>query len=120
MKTTRQKMLVWDMQLITEYLQKIKNTNSPNTSYVVQTYISFNLSSKKVRKLSFKLAVKYNSKIPPTWIDNKMAGEEWFRSFMKRNPELSVRAAQATTLSRATSFKTFFETAYNGAIVLNK
>lgn len=33
-----------------------------------------------------------------------MAGEEWFRSFMKRNPELSVRTAQATSLSRATSF----------------
>lgn len=54
--------------------------------------------------MSFELAVKYNSKIPPTWIDNKMAGEEWFRSFMKRNPELSVRAAQVTSLSRATSF----------------
>nr|CAI5833928.1 unnamed protein product [Callosobruchus analis] len=43
-------------------------------------------------------------KVPPSWIENKMAGEEWFRSFMKRNPELSVRVAQATSLSRATSF----------------
>lgn len=33
-----------------------------------------------------------------------MAGEEWFRSFMNRNPSLSVRVAQATSLSRATSF----------------
>lgn len=38
------------------------------------------------------------------WLENETAGEEWFRSFMKRNPELSVRAAQATSLSRATSF----------------
>lgn len=33
-----------------------------------------------------------------------MAGTELFRSFINRNPELSVRAAQATSLSRATSF----------------
>ncbi|XP_072758706.1 uncharacterized protein [Anoplolepis gracilipes] len=33
-----------------------------------------------------------------------MAGEEWFRFFMTRNAELSVRAAQATSLTRATSF----------------
>lgn len=33
-----------------------------------------------------------------------MAVEDWFSSFMMRNPELSIRAAQATSLSRATSF----------------
>ncbi|KAG5877702.1 hypothetical protein JTB14_021666 [Gonioctena quinquepunctata] len=33
-----------------------------------------------------------------------MAGEDWFRASMNRNPELSMRAAQATSLSRATSF----------------
>lgn len=43
-----------------------------------------------------------------------MAGVDWFSFFMKRNPELSVRCAEATSLSRATSFnqtnvKTFFD-----------
>lgn len=66
--------------------------------------IYFGLSTKEVRKLAFELTIKYNLKSPSTWIENEMAGEEWFRSFMKRNPELSVRAAQATSLSRATSF----------------
>jgi len=33
-----------------------------------------------------------------------MADEEWFRSFMRRNSEMTVRVAQATSLSRATSF----------------
>nr|XP_023676800.1 uncharacterized protein LOC111848778 [Paramormyrops kingsleyae] len=33
-----------------------------------------------------------------------MAGPDWFSSFMKRNPRLSVRSPQATSLSRATSF----------------
>lgn len=76
--------------------------------------IYFGLSTKEVRKLAYELAIKYNIKRPATWVENKMAGEEWFRSFMIRNPSLSVRVAQATSLSRATSFnKTNVEAFYN-------
>ncbi|XP_037870942.1 uncharacterized protein LOC119629361 [Bombyx mori] len=66
--------------------------------------IYFGLTKKDVMKLAYELTVKYNLSRPRTWDDNGMAGEEWFRMFMKRNSELSVRAAQATSLSRATSF----------------
>jgi len=54
--------------------------------------------------LAFELTIKYDLARPHNWDENEMAGEEWFRSFMKRNAELSVRAAQATSLARATSF----------------
>ncbi|XP_030753863.1 uncharacterized protein LOC115880724 [Sitophilus oryzae] len=33
-----------------------------------------------------------------------MASEDWFSRFMKRHPQLSLRCAQPTSLSRATSF----------------
>ncbi|XP_011136537.2 uncharacterized protein LOC105181464 [Harpegnathos saltator] len=66
--------------------------------------IYFGLSKKDVRKLAYELTIKYNLSRPRTWDDNEMASEEWFQMFMKRNHELSVRAAQATSLSRATSF----------------
>lgn len=66
--------------------------------------IYFGLTKKDVMKLAYELTVKYNLSRPRTWDDKEMAGEEWFRMFMKRNPELSVRVAQATSLSRATSF----------------
>lgn len=53
--------------------------------------IYFGLSTKEVRKIAFELTVKYNLKAPSTWLENEMAGEEWFRSFMKRNAELSKK-----------------------------
>lgn len=66
--------------------------------------IYFGLTKKDVKKLAYQLTVKNDLSRPRTWDDNEMAGEEWFRMFMRRNPELSVRAALATSLSRATSF----------------
>lgn len=75
------------------------------TKYLIRCAdIYFGFSPKEVRKLAFELTTKYNLKRPATWLENEMAGEEWFRSFMKRNPALSVRVAQATSLARATSF----------------
>lgn len=43
-----------------------------------------------------------------------MAGNDKFTSFMKRNPRLAMQSTEATSLSRATSFKrtnlqTFFD-----------
>ncbi|KAG5893198.1 hypothetical protein JTB14_016473 [Gonioctena quinquepunctata] len=73
--------------------------------YIIKAaQIFFGLPPKEIRKLAFQLAVKYSLRIPDTWKQNSMAGEDWFSGFMKRNPELSIRCAQATSLSRATSF----------------
>ena len=75
------------------------------TRYLIRCAdIYFGLSKKDAMKLVFELSIKYDLSRPRTWDDNEMAGVEWFRSFMKRNPELSLRTAQATSLSRATSF----------------
>lgn len=40
----------------------------------------------------------------PGWEINKEAGVEWFRSFMSRHPQLTIRRPQATSLHRAASF----------------
>lgn len=75
------------------------------SGYLMRTAdIYFGLSPTEVRRLAYDLAVRYDMKRPSTWDENKIAGQEWFLGFMKRNPELSVRCAEATSLSRATSF----------------
>lgn len=66
--------------------------------------IYYGLRPKEVRKLAYELAIKYKLKQPVSWVENEIAGIDWFSAFMKRNPELSIRVAQATSLSRATSF----------------
>ncbi|CAF4946963.1 unnamed protein product [Pieris macdunnoughi] len=65
--------------------------------------IYFGLATKEVRKLAFELTTKYNMR-PAPWVENKMAAEEWVRSFINRTPSPSVRLALATSFSRATSF----------------
>uniref|UniRef100_A0A3Q3LV80 HTH psq-type domain-containing protein n=1 Tax=Mastacembelus armatus TaxID=205130 RepID=A0A3Q3LV80_9TELE len=57
-----------------------------------------------VRKFAFQLAVTYNITHPQIWNENQMAGPDWFTFFMKQNPSLSMRSAEATSLTRATSF----------------
>ncbi|XP_072401074.1 uncharacterized protein [Diabrotica undecimpunctata] len=73
--------------------------------YIIKAaHIFYGLPPKEIRKLAFQLAVKYSLNMADTWRQNAMAGEDWFSGFMKRNPELSIRCAQATSLSRAASF----------------
>jgi len=63
----------------------------------------YGLTTVDVRRIAYELAVKLNVKHgfnPGT----KMAGKEWLRSFLKRNADLSIRAPEATNISRAVGF----------------
>lgn len=50
------------------------------------------------------MAKTYSCRYPETWTENGIAGADWFTTFLKRHPTLSIRSPQATSLSRATSF----------------
>jgi hypothetical protein len=54
--------------------------------------------------LAYDFAVKEKLRCPPNWMTNSIAGKDWLAGFLKRNPQLSIRKPQATSLSRATSF----------------
>lgn len=66
--------------------------------------IYYGLTPKDVRRFAYELALANNFVIPETWVNFKMATAEWFSSYMKRHPSLSIRSPEATSLSRATSF----------------
>ncbi|KAK9745002.1 hypothetical protein QE152_g7319 [Popillia japonica] len=68
--------------------------------------IYFGLLLEEVTKLAYECAVRFDvQRIPASWHKNGMVGKDWFTSFTKRNLSLSIRTSQATTASRATSFK---------------
>lgn len=73
--------------------------------YLTQSaQIYFGLTPKEVRCLAYECAVQYKKDMPDSWRHNKQAGADWFAAFLKRNPRLSIRTPEATSLGRATSF----------------
>lgn len=62
------------------------------------------LTPKTCRKLGYDLAVANKKKIPFSWQKNQTAGKDWFTAFLKRNKDISIRAAEATSLGRAMGF----------------
>lgn len=74
-------------------------------NYIIRSAnIYFGLSPKDVRVLAYDCALEFGVKMPDQWSREKCAGPDWFSSFLKRNPSLSIRTPEATSLSRATSF----------------
>ena len=66
--------------------------------------IYYGLCPKEIRKLAYEVAKEYKLAMPHQWEECKVATANWFTNFMKRQPQLSIRCTQPTSLSRATSF----------------
>ncbi|XP_047122877.1 uncharacterized protein LOC124806200 [Hydra vulgaris] len=66
--------------------------------------IYFGLTPKDVRKLAYQLADANKLAMPKSWMENYCAGRDWFTSFLQKNPTLSLRAPEATSIARAISF----------------
>ncbi|EGI66260.1 hypothetical protein G5I_05223, partial [Acromyrmex echinatior] len=65
--------------------------------------IYYGITPKEVRKLAYQFAMKNGTKVRVSWNENKMAGEDWFGYFLKRNNNLPI-ILKATSPSRAMSF----------------
>ncbi|XP_030754783.1 uncharacterized protein LOC115881449 [Sitophilus oryzae] len=63
----------------------------------------FGLSSKEFRSLAYELAEK-NGLRHNFDHETRMAGEDWLKYFLKRNPTVSLRKPEATSAARAQGF----------------
>ena len=66
----------------------------------------FGVSKETLQQLAYQLAVR--NQIPDAKsfnVDKQCAGRKWFTNFLRRNPEVSVRTAEATSIARAASIK---------------
>lgn len=86
-----------------KFLMMRKKLNSMSNLQTVAK-MQYGLTKRGVRKLAYKFAVANNKKYPSTWNENKMAGEEWMRSYLSRHGNLSIRKTQKTSLARASAF----------------
>ena len=73
----------------------------------------FGITKVELRKLAFSFAehnqIKHNFKV-----ELKMAGKDWYYGFLKRNPEITLRKPEATSINRISAFNkdqvsTFFQ-----------
>lgn len=61
------------------------------------------LSTIQAKELAYQYA-NANKIAPELWTLHKKATKDWFQGFMTRNPSLSIRKPEKTSLARATSF----------------
>ncbi|CAH1636479.1 unnamed protein product [Spodoptera littoralis] len=71
--------------------------------FLKMSKMNYGLTYLQGRKLAYQYAAALD-KCPEKWLDNKSAGIEWMKNFMKRHPVLSLRKPENTSLSRSTSF----------------
>lgn len=71
---------------------------------VMASKMHHGLTTVEARKLAYQYANALKLKIPEKWPTSQQAGLDWLFGFMERHPGLSIRAPEATSLSRATSF----------------
>jgi hypothetical protein len=66
--------------------------------------MNFGFTYSNARSLAFQYAQFLKKDIPLNWHDNKTAGVEWMRSFVKRHPKLSYRKPENVSIGRIAGF----------------
>lgn len=67
-------------------------------------WYQFGLTYKAFRKLAYEYAKTNGKAFPEKWNVMKEAGEDWLYGFMKRNPTLTLRKPEKTSLARLRGF----------------
>jgi len=83
---------------------------SDDQEKAIATYLAmasdlyYGMSPIESRVLAYHCAVKFDVKHPEQWDQSQSVGDDWLSGLLSRNPQLSIRTPEATSLARATSF----------------
>jgi hypothetical protein len=69
--------------------------------FIASQLKSHGLTPKKLKLFVYYYAVFNGIPVPPNLVQKKIAGKDWFTSFLKRNQRLSIRKPEATSQARA-------------------
>ncbi|KYN41546.1 hypothetical protein ALC56_04009 [Trachymyrmex septentrionalis] len=61
----------------------------------------YGLTTKDCRKLTYETTVANEIKCAASWVEKKIAGEDWLLGFFKRHPNLSLQFPEGCSLARA-------------------
>ncbi|KAI2644308.1 MFS-type transporter clz9 [Labeo rohita] len=66
--------------------------------------VYYSLPPRAIRKLAYQLAKSHQLQTPPSWKENKQASADWFASFLKRHPLLSIRTPEPASPAKTSAF----------------
>ena len=66
--------------------------------------IYYGVSPKELRMLAYQLTTANDLRIHKSWNDNKEAGLDWMKHFLKRHHDLSIRNPEDTSIQRMANF----------------
>lgn len=87
---------------------RFKNVLSTNLEQQLSAYLQemgsrgFGLTGVQVREFAFEIAER--NQLHGFKATAKKAGQDWFKSFLKRNPEVTIRTPEATSIGRLIGF----------------
>lgn len=64
----------------------------------------YGLHGNQLRALAYEFAISNKKVVPESWHDKRRSGKNWFRCFMRKQPNLCLRKPEATSLSRSRIF----------------
>lgn len=66
--------------------------------------VYYGLSISELKALAFQFAKSIQCSYPESWNKNHEASKDWYYSFMRRNPQLSLRTPEQISQNRAKAF----------------
>lgn len=84
----------------------LTNTEEANLCryLILASKMHYGLHRNQLRALAYEFAISNKKAVPESCHEKRRSGKNWFRCFMRRHSDLSLRKPEATSLSRSTSF----------------